>query len=116
MDFLRYAIPLSYYIIFGVNHVKLAKSLIEKYATQGIQGWSLNDPAYVYYKLSNTRVLQGDDPIHADHFHVRLRGIGQAPSGLDKDGHPDRATKKKGNQGNGKIDPGYPGYGTGAVY
>ena len=74
LDFLRYAIPLSYRIIFGDNHVALAKKLIEKYSRENTNGWSLDHPAYKYYKLSKTRVLSGDDRIHGDHFHV-AKGI-----------------------------------------
>tara|TARA_R100000426_G_scaffold85196_1_gene64963 strand:- start:15131 stop:17251 length:2121 start_codon:yes stop_codon:yes gene_type:complete len=137
MDYLRYSIPLCERILFGKDQLKYAIELMEKWAREGINGWSLTSKHYLEaqwaarkwpagQKPKETCRLYGDDPVHNNHFHIRLRGPGIAPGpftkhgrqrypadqkpGMDKRGgrYGTRGTTK--DQGNGQVDPGQPGY------
>ena len=134
MSFLLYAIPLCGVIIFGVDQVKYAIELIEDWSRKGKEGWSLTHQAYREAKWRGRKFpagqepkqyckLTGDDPVHNNHFHIRLRGPGVAPGPFNKRGrvlYPADARPgidKRGgyygtrkDQGDGRVDPGSPGY------
>ena len=135
MDFLKYAIPKCERILFGKDQLSYAIELMESWSRQGKNGWSLNSRAYLeayWYgrewatgKPKEVCRLYGDDPVHNNHFHIRLRGEGIAPGpflkgrttypkdmkpGLDSKGGKFGTVRTKRNQGNGQVDPGQPGY------
>ena len=137
MSFLLYSIPRCERILFGKDQVAYATELIIQWSREGKEGWGFNTQAYAeaYWpgrkwpegtKPSALCKLIGDDPVHNNHFHIRLRGPGLAAGPFNRHGrirYPKDAKPgydKKGgrwgtksttrDQGNGQLDRGQPGF------
>ena len=111
MEFLRYAMPQCLCIITNKKYLKHIYRLITKYANEGLNGWSLEHPAWLNWKRNGGRCYFTGNPGHSNHFHVRILPPGIAPG-------PFAGTKyaPAGGPGHdrrwdyGRLDPGYPGF------
>mgnify|MGYP003132500489 FL=1 len=133
MDFFRYAIPRCERILLGEIGKKIFIELMYKFSRENKNGWSLTHPAYLQAdwrgrtRGDGTRKdgsvrpktwckVYGEDQVHRDHFHIRLRTPGLAPGyfrNFPKDARPGKDTRKavsgQKDGGNGIIDPGQAG-------
>ena len=132
MDFFRYAIPQCERILLGEIGKAIFIRLVEDYSKNNKNGWSLSHPAYkqamwrgrrreksglLPYKdaLAKKQIcwIYGEDQVHRDHFHIRLRMTGIAPGPFKgTDARP--GIDKKGGWGpkvgDGRLDSNSPGY------
>ena len=112
MEFLKYAMPQSSCIIMDGPWRKPLSALITKYAKEGIDGWSLDHPAWKAWRNNGGKCRLSFDgsKIHSNHFHLRLLLPGIAPGPFDTGYSPSGGPGIDKRKGPGRLDAGSPGY------